>query len=176
MPIDKKALDNAVKFLNAEHRAVASHAIERYLESTKIEQPDVLCKDEGCDHYGSAHVCIIEKPDSLPPVAEIKPCPYINGFAADNTGVSFIFHRYDSYSDFVLFDNARPARCFRFAKSPEREISADDLLTSTATYLEQNGWKVLVIGSPSIHHDPADLEFNYQFVLKFTGKKTDANS
>lgn len=56
------------------------------------------------------------------------------------------------------------------------KISANNMLDTVAKYLEQNGWKVLVIGSPSVRHDPGDLEFNYQFVLKFTGKKTNADS
>lgn len=47
-------------------------------------------------------------------VEEIKPCPYVSGFAADNTGVSFVLQKYDYYSDFVIFENGKPSRCFRF--------------------------------------------------------------
>lgn len=51
------------------------------------------------------------------PVCEIKPCPYVNGFAADNTGVGFVLNRYDAYSDLVLFEDGKPARCFRFSRA-----------------------------------------------------------
>lgn len=58
----------------------------------------------------------------------------------------------------------------------DMNISADTMLDTVAKYLEQNGWKVFVIGSPSVHHNPGDLELNYQFVLKFTGRKINADS
>ncbi len=48
-----------------------------------------------------------------PPI-EIVPCPYVNGFSSDNAGVSFITYKYDHYSDFVLFEDGKPSRCFRF--------------------------------------------------------------
>jgi hypothetical protein len=57
-------------------------------------------------------------------VKEIKPCPYVNGFTADNKGVSFVLQKYNGYSDFVLFEDGKPNRCFRFATNPtshERE-------------------------------------------------------
>jgi len=51
-------------------------------------------------------------------VREIKPCPYINGFSSDNSDVNFMLKRYQHYSDFVLFEGGKPARCFRFAEPP----------------------------------------------------------
>lgn len=50
-------------------------------------------------------------------IVEIKPCPYINGFNVYNAEVSFILQKYDTYSDFILFDNGTPSRCFRFTKN-----------------------------------------------------------
>lgn len=50
------------------------------------------------------------------------------------------------------------------------------MLGSVAKYLEKKGWKVLVIGSPRIEQQPGDLQFNYEFILRFTGKKKDADS
>lgn len=47
-------------------------------------------------------------------VAEIVPCPYVNGFGSDNNEVSFILKKYDEYSDFIIFDSGKPSRCFRF--------------------------------------------------------------
>lgn len=48
---------------------------------------------------------------------EIKPCPYINGFSADNSDVTFVLQNYDSYSDFIVFTEGKPDRCFRFARA-----------------------------------------------------------
>ncbi len=50
----------------------------------------------------------------MPRVEEIKPCPYAS--FTNNDGVSFILKEYDRYSDFVLFDDGKPSRCFRFNK------------------------------------------------------------
>jgi len=60
------------------------------------------------------------------PVEEIKPCPYINGFMADNTGVSFMLRSYDTYKDFILFEDGKPNRCFRFTRADERNSGVDD--------------------------------------------------
>lgn len=51
-------------------------------------------------------------------IQELKPCPYVNGFSSDNTDVNFMLKKYDAYSDFVLFENGKPSRCFRFSKDP----------------------------------------------------------
>lgn len=66
-----------------------------------------------------------------PPI-EIKPCPYVNGFSADNAGVDFMLKKYERYSDFVLFDDGKPARCFRFAHTTPDSSRADQLHTPPA--------------------------------------------
>jgi len=48
-------------------------------------------------------------------IEEIKPCPYVNGFGSDNSNVSFVFKKYEPYSDFILMENGKPSRCFRFS-------------------------------------------------------------
>lgn len=57
---------------------------------------------------------------------EIIPCPYVNGFSAENSDVSFMLKKYEGYSDFVLFEDGKPHRCFRFSAglipSPDRSI------------------------------------------------------
>lgn len=52
----------------------------------------------------------------------------------------------------------------------------DPMLSAVAEFLERRGWKVLVIGSPRIQQQPGDLQLNYEFVLKFTGKKLNGDS
>lgn len=45
-------------------------------------------------------------------------------------------------------------------------------------YLKTRGWSVIVVGNPRIEKPGGSLEFNYEFVLPFTGgekKKTVAS-
>ncbi len=53
-------------------------------------------------------------------VEELKPNPYVNGWV-DNNGVSFILKKYNCYSDFVLFEDGKPTRCFRFTTTSQQE-------------------------------------------------------
>ncbi len=46
------------------------------------------------------------------------------------------------------------------------------MLQAVADYLERNGWKVVVIGSPRVQKQPGEREYNYEFVLRFTGHQT----
>ncbi len=63
-------------------------------------------------------------------VEEIFPCPYVNGFAADNSGVSYILKCYDQYRDLVVFQDGAPARCFRFAAiKPVLKVDAAEALS-----------------------------------------------
>jgi hypothetical protein len=43
------------------------------------------------------------------------------------------------------------------------------MLGLVAAFLQSKGWRVVVIGSPRIQKQPTDAEFNYEFVLRFTG-------
>ena len=52
---------------------------------------------------------------TLEAVAELKPCPYVNTPLSKNEDISFVLKSYPTYSDFILFDNGKPERCFRFA-------------------------------------------------------------
>lgn len=61
-------------------------------------------------------------------------------------------------------------------RAPKKKDLPDDMLNSVAKFLEKNGWKVLVIGSPKIQQPIGNFAFNYEFVLSFTGKKKDADS
>ena len=51
---------------------------------------------------------------------EIKPCPYVSGFNSNNTEVSWFLKRYEGYFDFILVDNGKPSRCFRFLPTPPK--------------------------------------------------------
>lgn len=61
-------------------------------------------------------------------------------------------------------------------KSVAKKNVIDPMLSAVAEFLERREWKVLVIGSPRIQQQPGDLQFNYEFVLKFTGKKLNGDS
>lgn len=43
----------------------------------------------------------------------IEPCPYINGFSADNSNVSWVRKVYDEYEDYIEFENGKPFKCTR---------------------------------------------------------------
>jgi hypothetical protein len=43
------------------------------------------------------------------------------------------------------------------------------LSTALAEYLDAIGWSALVVGRPRIQQQPGALEFNYEFVVDFTG-------
>lgn len=46
---------------------------------------------------------------------------------------------------------------------------SDAMLGLVASYLQDQGWRVVVIGSPRVQKQPGDAEFHYEFVLRFTG-------
>jgi hypothetical protein len=78
----------------------------------------------------------------IPVVKEIKPCPYVNGLSSDNTDVNFMLKTYRRYSDFVLFENGTPKRCFRF--TPQEPVSSlrelrDELDVIASASLEGQG-------------------------------------
>lgn len=73
------------------------------------------------------------KCDLLPCPVEIKPCPYINGYSSDNSDVSFVLKNYETYSDFVVFTEGRPDRCFRFT----RPALAKGLLDAASAMLSE---------------------------------------
>lgn len=50
-------------------------------------------------------------------VEVIEPCPYINGFGADNKNVKYAIKRYDTYLDYVEFENGKPVKCTRIYES-----------------------------------------------------------
>jgi hypothetical protein len=38
-------------------------------------------------------------------------------------------------------------------------------------YLESIGWSAVLVGSPRVQQQPGEREFNYEFVVRFTGGK-----
>ncbi len=38
-------------------------------------------------------------------------------------------------------------------------------------YLETLGWRAIVVGSPRVQQQPGERDFNYEFVVRFTGGK-----
>ena len=56
-------------------------------------------------------------------------------------------------------------------KTPSKQAPFDSLAASAVAFLESKGWKVFVIGDPRIDKSPGD--FDYEFVLRFTGMKKD---
>lgn len=34
-----------------------------------------------------------------------------------------------------------------------------------------HGWNVVVIGSPRVQHQPGECQYNFEFVVRFTGAK-----
>jgi hypothetical protein len=45
------------------------------------------------------------------------------------------------------------------------------LSSALGEYLEAQGWSALVVGRPRIQQQPGAREFNYEFVMDFTGGK-----
>lgn len=45
----------------------------------------------------------------------------------------------------------------------------EHLAEAIGVYLDAVGWRVLVVGSPRVQHQPGEAEFNYEFVVRFTG-------
>ena len=123
------------------------NAIRPYLRSPELldvaEQNELILTLEELPPEGmrimepNKYKAIHIKPRAPKPVAtgeisfieEIKPCPYVNGFTADNTGVSFVLQKYDRYSDFILFESGKPNRCFRFSQPEPVSIAPKQNLT-----------------------------------------------
>lgn len=54
--------------------------------------------------------------------------------------------------------------------TPDDDGDRDNaMLCAVAAYLEIHGWTVSVIGGAKVQHVPGEPEFNFEFVLKFTG-------
>ena len=51
----------------------------------------------------------------------------------------------------------------------ESDKQAKAMLGLVGAFLQARGWNVVVIGSPRVQKQPGDAEFNYEFVLRFTG-------
>lgn len=45
------------------------------------------------------------------------------------------------------------------------------LTSALSEYLEAIGWSALVVGRPRVQQQPHAREFNYEFVVDFTGGK-----
>lgn len=50
-----------------------------------------------------------------------------------------------------------------------RDPIADRMLDAIADFLKSKGAKVIVIGSPRVQKPPDGREFNYEFVVTYTG-------
>lgn len=56
-------------------------------------------------------------------------------------------------------------------KSSHGSDDCEQLQRAIAAYLESRGWKVIVAGELQIRRPAWDLSSNFEFVMKFTGKK-----
>lgn len=60
-------------------------------------------------------------------------------------------------------------------RKTEKEKVWESLVEAVAIYLSSVGWQALVIGNPRIQHQPGeDRNFNYEFVVRFTGKQVES--
>jgi hypothetical protein len=53
----------------------------------------------------------------------------------------------------------------------KQKAAFNRLADAFSGYLKTIGWSALVVGSPRIQKPPGEREFNYEFVLRFTGGK-----
>jgi len=51
------------------------------------------------------------------------------------------------------------------------DAAFNDLAEALRCYLEAKDWKALVVGRPRIQQQPGAREFDYEFVVEFTGGK-----
>jgi len=57
-------------------------------------------------------------------------------------------------------------------RKPPRAKGNKDFIDHAAKYLKDNGWLPIVIGGTGVRQDPSShLKFNYELVVRFTGKK-----
>lgn len=49
------------------------------------------------------------------------------------------------------------------------KVDADPMLGLIASYLQQHGWNVVVIGGARVQQPIGERKFNYEFVVRFTG-------
>lgn len=61
-------------------------------------------------------------------------------------------------------------------KKKKVKVTKRDPLKQIAKIIESNGWKVLVIGSARIQQPLFANQYNYEFVVSFTGAKKQAQS
>jgi hypothetical protein len=45
------------------------------------------------------------------------------------------------------------------------------LADAVGVYLAAVGWRALLVGNPRVEQQPGDRQFNYEFVVRFTGSK-----
>lgn len=120
MSIDAKRIESILADCESWESPKGDGALD-YLsnyEAFKSNWPDIKAVLEATK--ADIALPISEQPDGITGAKEIKPCPYVNGFSSDNSDVEFMLRKYDGYSDFVLFEEGKPARCFRFS-APKRE-------------------------------------------------------
>lgn len=61
-------------------------------------------------------------------------------------------------------------------RKPAPEALTDRLYKVAAKYLEANGWKPIVMGGTAIQQPLLGNKFNYEFVIRFTGKRINGPS
>lgn len=57
------------------------------------------------------------------------------------------------------------------AKKKRPATPFDRLAVAIGAYLETIGWRAIVVGNPRVQQQPTEREFNYEFVVRFTGGK-----
>lgn len=62
------------------------------------------------------------------------------------------------------------ARLARMRRDPFGRLTLE-----IGRYLETIGWRALVIGHARVQHQAGERDFNYEFVVKFTGGKKKAH-
>ena len=84
------------------------------------QQGDFVDKARAWDAVIKARTEERESPSQWQDIAvkEIVPCPYVNTPLSKNNDVNFILKPYPAYTDFILFDDGKPLRCFRFSAPP----------------------------------------------------------
>lgn len=55
--------------------------------------------------------------------------------------------------------------------SARKRAAFNDMADAIGKYLKSIGWSALVVGRPRIQQQPLAREFNYEFVVDFTGGK-----
>jgi hypothetical protein len=53
----------------------------------------------------------------------------------------------------------------------EQQRAFDRMAKEVGKFLQTIGWKALVIGIPRVQQQPGELKYNFEFVMRFTGKQ-----